>query len=131
MVVVPDLRSWLASTLVDLPASLEARAYVVSVLATGDDLSRLSVSLESLEARRRGDLRRLLRVGDWGLFMGAIDPRSLRSNGALLLTLSTDSYKIADRLTRGTWPVFRELATSLEDVSEAAHEALVTSDLLP
>lgn len=124
MQVVRDLRSWLAAELRYVRLSEDCQAYVVSVLASADDMSGVSISIAAMEAKLSGDVRRLIRVADWGLYRGTIDPRCLRANGRLLLSLSSSSYASAYRLTNGTWPIFLELGGHLEEVAVEAHKAL-------
>lgn len=104
--------------------SEDCQAYVVSVLASADDMSGSPVSIAAMEARLSGDVRRLIKVADWGLYRGTIDPRCLRENGRLLLSLSSSSYASAYRLTDGLWPVFLELGGRLEEVAVETHKAL-------
>ena len=129
MEIVRDLGEWLSQVLGDVPLSSEARAYVVSVLTRCEDMSDKMLSIEALEAQMNLDIPRLMKVGDWGVYKGTLDPKSLHEDGDFLLNISASSYTLVSRYTSGKWAIFDELAGKLESVAVNAHRAVMRCGL--
>lgn len=121
MQLVSDFRSWLADELSDLPLTEEGRAYVVSVLTRAEDMSERILSIEVLEGRLQRDVKRLMRVGDWGVYRGSLDPASLHADGDFLLNISQVAYFEVVQMTMGQLIVFKEIAEKMDEVVKCTH----------
>ena len=126
--VVIKLDDWFADRLTQLRCSADARAYVVGVLmkyrSADEDLSRRSIVLAYCDARETGRFENFQRVGDWALWVSALQPNE--SDREIVESLGRMSYYTCHRLMRRSWPVYEELADELPVIASG-----VRCNLLP
>jgi len=124
MQVVTDFRLWLIEELTHLPLTPVGVAYVASVLVRAEDLSQRILSIEVLEAKLSRDVSRLISVGDWGVYRGTLDPKSLHADGDFLLNISQSAYLEVVEIMMGQMQVFREIAVNMDEVVTRTHEVV-------
>jgi len=120
MELVTRLDRWFADRLDGLRCREDTRAYVTGVLAgfrLEGDMSRESVVLAYAEARTKGDFAAFQRIGDWVLWVDAMNPACIQDNREVVESIGRLSYYTCHRIMRGQWHVYEELADELPRIA--------------
>jgi hypothetical protein len=125
------LDEWFSERLRGLRFSEETLAYVVGVLRTlghpcdGDDLSKRSIVLEYIDASARGEFIGFQRIGDWVLWVNVVMPEAVVNDKSVVETFGRLSYRACNRILRGKWHVYEELADELPVLVVKVRQKLV------
>lgn len=121
--VVPDrLDRWFAERLQGLRCRDDTRAYVTGLLAgfhAGGDMSRDSVVLAFRDAQVKGDFAAFQRIGDWVLWVDAVNPTSINDYRQVAESFGRQAYYACHRIMRGQWHLYEELADDLPRIAYA------------
>lgn len=120
MELVTRLDNWFVERLQGLLCREDTRAYVTGVMADfkpTDVLNDRSIVLEFAEARLKGDFVTYQRLGDWVLWVEAMQPELIQDNRVVIETIGRMSYYACHRIMRGQWLVYEELADDLPKIA--------------
>lgn len=121
------LDDWFDETLRTLSCRDDTKAYVVSVLTRYgniDDMSHKSVVLAYSEARKHCSFVTYQKIGDWVLWVSSVYPGAISTNKDLIQTIGRASYDACNRLLKGNWPLYEELADNLPLVARRINVSL-------
>lgn len=112
-----DLGDWVSDLIGDLRCGRDTKAYVISVLAKDvgpdTDMSKMSLVLAYEEARRTANFVVYQQIGDWVLWVSSVHPGAISENQEVVQTVGRLSYSACNRMLRGSWPLYEELADNL------------------
>ena len=112
-----DLGDWVSDLIGDLRCGRDTKAYVISVLAKDvgpdADMSKMSLVLAYEEARRTANFVVYQQIGDWVLWVSSVHPGAISENQEVVQTVGRLSYSAGNRMLRGSWPLYEELADNL------------------
>jgi hypothetical protein len=115
--LVVDLGDWVSDLIGDLRCGRDTKAYVISVLAKDvgpdTDMSKMSLVLAYEEARRTANFVVYQQIGDWVLWVSSVHPGAISENQEVVQTVGRLSYSACNRMLRGSWPLYEELADNL------------------
>ena len=123
MDIIKGLDGWFHERLQSLPHRPETIAYVAGVMkalsrpGAGDDMSRQSIVLAYAAAKNSGDFAAFQRLGDWVLWVDCILPGAIVDEKALVESIGRLSYYTCNRMLRGQWIVYEELADELPNIA--------------
>lgn len=132
MELVTRLDRWFADKLQGLRCQEDTRAYVTGVLAgfrLDGDMSRESVVLAFADARTKGNFVAFKRIGDWALWVEAMNPACIQDNREVVETIGCLSYYTCYRLIKG-WRLYEELADCLPTIARQIRQRLHSDALI-
>ena len=114
--LVINLNDWFIELVDRLNCRHDTRAYISSVLtqykSSEDDLSKISIVLAYAEAKKQSNFVNYKKIGDWVLWVSSTHPHFF-DNRELVQTIGQLSYNACNKLLRGSWPLYEELADNL------------------
>lgn len=128
MELITRLNRWFVDRLDGLRCREDTRAYVTGVLigfCPEGDMSRESVVLAYAEARTRGNFAAFQRIGDWVLWVDAINPAYIRENREVVESIGRLSYYTCHRIMRRQWHVYEELADELPRIARGVQHQIL------
>lgn len=130
MVTVDNLERWFDETLKETGYKPDTRAYIIGVLlkhrsSSELDLSKKSIVLEYKLAIERSDFSTHQRIGDWALWTSTFFPTEDRSRLELTQSFGRLSYYACNRILRGQWRVYEELADELPVIAKTVRKRII------
>jgi len=129
-ILVIELDEWFSSRLKKMHRSPEIIAYVCGVLKSlanpgeKDVFANRSIVLAFQDASLKGDFTSFQQIGDWVLWIDTIMPEHLDGNREAIESIGRMSYRSCNRILRGQWRIYEELADELPEIAKLARQTL-------
>lgn len=128
MLILSELNSFFDSAFQDLPCEDNTRAYIVSIFTKYQtahyDLSKESITLSFIEAKKSRDFLMLQTVGDWLFFINSLYPESLRhASKNYYYDIARLSYYSCYQIINRSWRSYELLADDFIPLSEYIHQS--------